>query len=200
MDKEAKIRIYPATVESNHSGSDRLLKLSNEHDFQENETVIIMSEKDFNHMQKQMEHHRKMISSFEVMLEELKDDQKVKISHQNKIIHHLDNKCSKFLNELTDTQERLEEIYGLYDSLNSKYDELTSKNFNIDQQLKTKLEETKQILQSIYSVKNRHPINYIKEHIHPQNIPQKSSGEDPSVNSNYGLKKIKKLPQPENWG
>lgn len=197
MKKEAKKRIYPATVESNHSGSARMLKLSSEHDFKENETVIIMSEKDFNHMQKQMEHHRKMISSFEVMLEELKDDQKVKISHQNKIIHHLDNKCSKFLNELTDTQERLEEIYGLYDSLNIKYEELTSKNFNIDQQLKNKLEETKQILQSIYSIKNRHPINYIKEHIQPQNIPLKSSEEEPSV---YGLKKVKKHPRPENWG
>ena len=196
MNKKFPKRIYTATVQENPVKNSKLLTLEGEHDFGEDETVIIMAEKDFGQMQKMMEHQRKMISSFEVMLEEMKNDEKVKIGHQKEIIMELNNECSRFMNELTDTHGRLEEMYGLYDSLNGKYDELMTRNFNLDEQLKNKLEEAKQILQNVYTIKNRHPLTYIKERIPQSYIPLKNSSENKKPKKDYSLKNDKKVISP----
>jgi len=196
MNKNMPKRIYTATVQENPVKDSKVLTLEGEHDFGEDETVIIMAEKDFSQMQKMMEHQRKMISSFEVMLEEMKNDEKVKIGHQKEIIMELNNECSRFMNELTDTHGRLEEMYGLYDSLNGKYDELMTRNFNLDEQLKNKLEEAKQILQNVYAIKNRHPLTYIKERIPQSYIPHKNSSENKKPNKDYRLKNDKKVISP----
>ncbi len=191
MNKNIRKRIYTATVQEKPVKDSKMLMLEGEHDFGEDETVIIMAEKDFSQMQKMMEHQRRMISSFEVMLEEMKKDQKVKISHQKEIITELNNEYSRFMNELTDTHGRLEEMYEVYDSLNGKYDELITRDFNLDEQLKNKLEEAKQILQNVYSIKNRHPLTYIKERIPQSYIPLKNSSE--TKNQGFTLKNDKKV-------
>nr|WP_319374261.1 hypothetical protein [uncultured Methanobacterium sp.] len=191
MTKNMHKRIYTATVREKPVKNSKLLTLEGEHDFGEDETVIIMGENDFNQMQKMMEHQRKMISSFEVMLEEIKNDENATIGHQKEIITELNNECSIFMNELSDTQGRLEELYGLYDSLNGKYDEMMTRNFNLDEQFKNKVEEAKQILQNVYSIKNRHPLTYIKERMPQSYIPLKSSSENKKLSQGYRRNKDK---------
>ena len=176
MDLNQKIRnrCFVTSVKSLNESSNKLSESSNnlltlegEHDFEENETVIAIAEKDFNKMQELLEDRRKRINSFEVMLEELKIDQNSLILQQQEKILKLDEECLVFHEQTKDLKFRLDELYSIYDDLNLKYKELED-NFTLDEQMKNKLEEFKQMLSTVYNLKKHHPIGYIKNRI-PQN-------------------------------
>jgi len=162
MDKRTQERCFITNViKPSGDLQGNLLTLKGEHDFKEDEIVITIAEKDFNQMQKLLEHRRKSINSFEVTLEELKTEQNIINRQQEETIRKLDDECLKLREKVENLSYHLDELYSLYDGLDLKYGEL-EKSFNLDEPLLRKLEEVKQILKNIYNLKEHHPLGYLK--------------------------------------